>query len=180
MFYDNGGVRNVNFFNALSPITDQESDVNCRLMTMEKNYVENANILLSSMDTSTSTPDSIEMLVICFTVSGTLNRRWRVYGYAAEIDPKFSSPHRRASCGWWCGRTLVGIRTGPLVLTFFSLDFWTNSAQTATKIGIQNQSINRTIKADNKIKPINQSINRGRQWDQATNQSINRSLDAKK
>jgi hypothetical protein len=85
------------------------------------------------MVTSTSTPGSMEMLVICFTKSAgeckSINRLWILMVYLSHVF--VPSPHgalRTVTCNFF-----VGMRTGPLTFNRFSLAPLIKSEHTFSK-----------------------------------------------
>ena len=106
------------------------------------------------MVTSTSTPGSREMEVICLTTSAeevrSINRLWILISYRSQVlDP---SPHGLSKYQLLspalpsrlvthvfrvvCFKNLVGSRTGPLTFRFRSLARLTRSPQTTSGISI--------------------------------------------
>jgi len=88
---------------------------------------------MSAMVTSTSTPGSIEMEVICFTISDgecrSMRRLWmRISNLSQVLVP---SPH--GDLRTHRRRIFVGRRTGPLTLRRLSLAPLIRSAQTFSR-----------------------------------------------
>merc|ERR1719361_692192 len=88
----------------------------------------------SAMVTSTSTPGSILMEVICFTISDgewrSISRLWiRIWNRSQVLEP---SPHGVLRVVM--RRILVGIRTGPFTFSCLSLAPLIRSAHTFSKL----------------------------------------------
>merc|ERR1712060_571647 len=88
----------------------------------------------SAMVTSTSTPGSMEMEVICLTISDgewrSITRLWtRIWNLSQVLEPSPQGVLRVVM-----RRVLVGIRTGPLTLSCLSLAPLIRSAHTFSKL----------------------------------------------
>merc|ERR1739838_421330 len=88
----------------------------------------------SAMVTSTSTPGSMEMEVICLTISEgeckSMTLLWiLIWKRSQVLEPSPQGVLRVVIL-----RVLVGILTGPLTLSSFSLAPWIRSAQTFSKL----------------------------------------------
>ena len=85
------------------------------------------------MVTSTSTPGSSEIEVICLTISEgewrSMRRLWmRISKWSQVLEPSPQGDFRVV-----CERTLVGRRTGPLTRSCLSLERFTRSVQTIAR-----------------------------------------------
>lgn len=82
------------------------------------------------MVTSTSTPGSMEMEVICLTISEgeckSIKRLWILISKRSKV----SEPLPQGDLRVVIRRTLVGRRTGPLTLSCLSLARWIRSEET--------------------------------------------------
>ena len=86
------------------------------------------------MVTSTSTPGSMEMEVICLTISeGECKSIKRLWIFISNLS-KVSEPLPQGDLRVVMRRTLVGRRTGPFTLSCLSLARWTRSEATANYI----------------------------------------------
>merc|ERR1739838_922626 len=88
----------------------------------------------SAIVTSTSTPGSMLIEVICFTISDglwrSITRLWtRIWNLSQVLDPSPQGVLRVV-----IRRVLVGMRTGPLTLRLLSLAPLIKSAQTFSKL----------------------------------------------
>lgn len=85
------------------------------------------------MVTSTSTPGSMEMEVICLTISEgewrSMRRLWMRISKRSQV----SEPLPQGDLRVVMRRTLVGRRTGPLTLSCLSLERWIRSEQTFSR-----------------------------------------------
>merc|ERR1719378_139397 len=89
---------------------------------------------MSAMVTSTSTPGSMEMEVICLTIS---EGEWRSITLLWILSWNLSQVLEPSPQGVFLVvilRVLVGILTGPLTFSSFSLAPWIRSAQTFSKL----------------------------------------------
>ncbi|KAI9314186.1 hypothetical protein BX666DRAFT_1971251 [Dichotomocladium elegans] len=85
------------------------------------------------MVTSTSTPGSMEMEVICLTISEgeckSIKRLWILISNLSKV----SEPLPQGDLRVVIRRTLVGRRTGPFTLSCLSLARWMRSAETFSR-----------------------------------------------
>ena len=85
------------------------------------------------MVTSTSTPGSMEMEVICLTISEgeckSIKRLWILISKRSKV----SEPLPQGDLRVVIRRTLVGRRTGPLTLSCLSLARWIRSLETFSR-----------------------------------------------
>merc|ERR1711994_1166050 len=100
-----------------------------------RQHVHNSRVYESAMVTSTSTPGSMEMDVICLTISDgecrSITRLWmRIWNLSQVLEPSPQGVLRVVM-----RRVLVGIRTGPLTLSCLSLAPRISSAQTFSREG---------------------------------------------